>query len=370
MKEFVENTLGYKVLTPSGYREFAGVAMMGIKPVFRVEFSEGQYLECTDNHKLFTPDGETIQVSSLNAGDAVSCRDGRTTAVTSIQDTGRVEPVYDLIEVDGGHRYFANGVLSSNCEFVTDDETLIEPMCLSRLSSMEPEFYTGQVRWFKEPEANKTYLVGLDPSLGTGGDPSAIQVFELPGMIQVAEWQNNKTPPRSQVKLLLHILNLLDSELRDQQNQDGDPVIYWTVENNTLGEAILQVIEDTGEHMFPGVFISEKRKPGASRRFRKGLNTNNTNKLSACAKFKSLIESDRMIVNSNQLLRQLKNFVSHGGSFAAKQGEKDDLVMSAILCVRMLETVIFWMTEEESQELKESISGDDDFDDPMPTVIG
>jgi len=256
------------------------------------------------------------------------------------------------------------------CEFISDDETLIDPLTLSTLKYSEPEFYTGQVRWFKEPEPNKTYLVGLDPCLGTGGDFSAIQVFEVPGMIQVAEWQHNKTPPRGQVKLLLQILGMLDAELREHPEQHGDPTIYWTVENNTLGEAVLQVIEDTGEHNFPGVFISEKKKPGSSRRFRKGLNTDNRKKLSACAKLKSLMESGRMKVHSRNLIRQFKNFVGNGASYSAKSGEHDDLVMSALLTVRMLETVINWMGIEESEELKEGIDPDDSFDDPMPVIIG
>ena len=37
----------------------------------------------------------------------------------------------------------------------------------------------GQTRWYKKPTAEYTYAVALDPSMGTGGDYSAIQVFEL-----------------------------------------------------------------------------------------------------------------------------------------------------------------------------------------------
>jgi hypothetical protein len=256
------------------------------------------------------------------------------------------------------------------CSFVSDDETLVDAMALARMKSKDPEFFTGQIRWYKEPEPNKTYLVGLDPCLGTGGDFSAIEVFELPGMIQVAEWQHNKTPPRGQVKMLMGILQMLDSELRDHVDQSGEPAIYWTVENNTLGEAVLQVIEDTGEHTFPGTFISEKKRPGATRRYRKGLNTDNRKKLTACAKFKSLIESDRMTIFSRGLIKQLKNFVSSGASYSAKSGEKDDLVMATMLIIRMLETVVNWINVDDADELRDSIDPDDVFGEPMPTIIG
>ncbi|RYF11345.1 MAG: hypothetical protein EOO77_19565, partial [Oxalobacteraceae bacterium] len=172
------------------------------------------------------------------------------------------------------------------CNFVTDDLTLINPLCLVRMSSAEPEFYTGTVRWFKMPEANKTYLVGLDPSIGAGSDFAAIQIFELPGMIQIGEWQHNMSVAKVQVKVLLQILHFIDGVLRDDVMQRSDPELYWTVENNTIGEHVLQIIEDTGEERFPGMFVSEKKKKGQSRRFRKGLNTDNKKKLSACARFK------------------------------------------------------------------------------------
>jgi len=256
------------------------------------------------------------------------------------------------------------------CEFVTDDETLINPLTLSRLSGVKPEFYTGTVRWFKDPEPNKTYIAALDPCVGTGYDYAAIQVYELPEMIQVAEWQHNQTAPRQQVAQLMKILFFIDQSLRDHPQQMGDPEIFWTVENNGLGEAILQIIEDTGEERFPGTFVSEKKRKGQSRRFRKGLNTDNRKKLSACARAKSLIESDRMIIKSTQLIKELKTFVSLENSFKAKSGTHDDLVSAMLLCVRMLDVVLGWSNH--TGDLREFIDEDELFgeeDFPMPVII-
>ena len=260
-----------------------------------------------------------------------------------------------------------------NCSFVSNSETLIEPMFLAnRIKVMkEPLFYTSTVRWYAEPEPNRGYLVALDPSLGTGSDYSAIQVFSIPDMVQVAEWQSNVTAPRGQVKTLLQILHTLDGELRDNPGQHGDPEIYWTVENNTIGEAILVIIEDTGEDRFPGQMVNEKKKKGQTRRFRKGLTTDNRRKLSACARFKSLVESERMQINSNNLLTELKNFVASGASFAAKSGNHDDLVSATLLIVRMIDTVIEWTGD--SELLRERIGDDELFHDsdsaPLPTVV-
>ena len=215
-------------------------------------------------------------------------------------------------------------------EFLIYDETLINATSLLDLEPRDPVFKQGQVRWFKRPEKDKTYVISLDPSLGTGGDFSAIQVYELPSLEQVGEWQHNKTPIPQQIKLLQQITSFL-AETVDKNN------IYYSIENNTIGEAALISIAEVGEENIPGTFLTESKSHGNSRRFRKGFNTTARNKLAACAKLKSLIESKKLKVHSKNLISELKTFVAHGGSYAAKTGETDDLVMSLVLITRMMQ---------------------------------
>jgi hypothetical protein len=175
------------------------------------------------------------------------------------------------------------------------------------------------------------YIVALDPSLGTGGDPAAIQVYEAETTEQVAEWRHNKTDVPTQIKILVEIVKELHSVTRDEKK------IYYSVENNTLGEAALISIAEFGEENIPGYFLSDNSVTGSSgRRFRKGFTTTNKSKLSACSKFKILVESGRMKINSKPLMSELKTFVAHGSSYAAKPGETDDLVMASLLVTRML----------------------------------
>lgn len=367
MKDFAPNTLGLKVLTPNGYQPFAGVAYMGDKPIFRLDFGNRRYLECSATHRLLTPEG-VLTPNELRPGQSVFCGNGKTTKVKTIVDTGKTEPVYDLVQVGEDSTYVTSGVVSHNCQFVTDDETLINPLKLMRMEGLNPEFYTGQARWYQAPEPNRTYLVALDPSLGTGGDYSAIEVFMLPEMVQIAEWQHNKTDPRNQVRILMQILLFIDAELRESPDQHGEPEIYWTVENNTIGEAVLQIIEDTGEERFPGMFVSEKKRKGQTRRFRKGMTTDNRKKLSACARLKSLVESDRMTLQSKQLIREMKFFVRKEASFAAKPGEHDDLTMATLLIVRMLDVVLNW--SQDVGDLREHIADEELYEsEAMPIVI-
>ena len=112
---------------------------------------------------------------------------------------------------------------------------------------------------------------------------------------------------------------------------------YYSVENNTLGEAALISIAEYGEENIMGYFLSDSSVISSSgRRFRKGFNTTNKSKLTACSKFKILVESGRMKLKSKSLISELKTFVASGASYSAKPGETDDLVMSTLLSIRML----------------------------------
>ena len=218
-----------------------------------------------------------------------------------------------------------------DCDFVINDETLISPIKLLELEGVEPTEKTGQVRWYRKPKKDHIYIVALDPSLGTGGDPSAIQVFEADTTEQIAEWRHNKTDVPTQIKIMADIIKELHTVVKDNKS------IYYSVENNTLGEAALISIAEYGEENIPGYFLSDNSVQGSSgRRIRKGFTTTNKSKIVACNKFKILVESGRMKIYSKPLVSELKTFVASGASYQAKIGETDDLVMASLLATRML----------------------------------
>jgi hypothetical protein len=245
------------------------------------------------------------------------------------------------------------------CEPIIYEETLINPVRLAELDGSDPIEKQGQVRWYKKPVKGQTYMVALDPSLGTGGDNSAIQILELPNLVQVAEWMHNKTPITQQVAIMREICGYL-AECIGEPND-----VYYSVENNTLGEAALVSIAEIGEENIPGVFLSEPRAHGNAKRFRKGFNTTHRSKLSACAKMKSLIETKRLNLNSKSLISEMKCFVATGNSYSAKPGEKDDLVMSLLLAIRMTNVVRNYDASIE-ERMKDHL---DDIIEPMPFIL-
>jgi hypothetical protein len=216
-------------------------------------------------------------------------------------------------------------------EFIINEETLINSLTLAGLISSDPVSKTGQVRWYNQPSRDHIYTVSLDPSLGTGGDYSAIEVFEADTGIQIAEWQHNRTVIPDQIRLLAEI----NKQILERTGQANS--IYYSLENNSIGEAALISLAEYGEENIPGIMLSEPKRLGNTRRYRRGFNTTNKTKLEACSKLKNLIETGKMTVRSKNLISELKTFIASGGSYAAKIGENDDLVSATLLSIRMFQ---------------------------------
>lgn len=346
------NKLGLEILTDTGWETFTGIVNKGIKHTITVQL-EHTSVTLTPDHNVFLTSLVKIPAGDLKVGDSV-CTFNGPQVVKSISENCLVS-VYDIVNAGTNRRFFANNILCSNCEFIIADETLINPNTLFVLEGIEPVNRMGQVRWYKKPEKGNIYVVGLDPSLGTGSDPAAIQIFDATSTTQIGEWKHNKTDIPNQVKLLAQINKYIAECTGEPDN------IYYSVENNSIGEAAIISLHEYGEANIPGIFLSEAGKK------RKGFNTTHKVKLTACAKFKTLLESRRMTVYSKSLISELKAFVASGGSYEAKVGDTDDLVMATLLVVRM-----FQYLSDFHYNLEEQIRDHDEVIAPLPffAVLG
>ena len=88
----------------------------------------------------------------------------------------------------------------------------------------------------------------------------------------MAEWMHNRTTVQGQVKILREIAQYIESET------NGDCEIYYSMENNTLGEAALVTVEEQGEENFSGTFLTETKQHGNARRYRRGFTTTHKSK--------------------------------------------------------------------------------------------
>ncbi len=346
-----KNDKGYKVWTPDGWKDFSGIANMGEKRIYRLNFNNEKYLECSEGHALFDINGEKIQVKDMCPGMQFM-GDDEDYMLLQIIDTGITEDTYDLIEVEGNHRYYTNGVVSSNCAFVTGDTTLISPSKLAVLRQYvrRPKFIDRWgCRWYEEIKPNMAYGVILDPSQGIDQDDACIQVWEIPKLRQVAEWNSNQVDQPEQTRMLKRTLKRIFALQNNNPMHNGDVNIYYSIERNGLGIGILNLVE-LEEESFPGWLVDATAttinvrgsKGGLDAvNFYRGLLTSVSTKKRFCLEFKSLVERNLFIPRSQWLISQMKTFVKKGQSWEAKEGAKDDIVMSAVLMCHLIEEVRF-----------------------------
>jgi hypothetical protein len=248
------------------------------------------------------------------------------------------------------------------CEFLVYDETLINSIKLASMEGSSPILNMGQTRWYKKLSSKYSYVVALDPSMGTGGNNAAIQIIEVPSYEQVGEWQHNTTAIPGQIRVLKDICQYIANECKT-----GGSNIYWSVENNSIGEAALIVINDFGEENIPGLFISEPMRKGHVRKFRKGFNTTHGSKITACSRLKTMVENDQMTVNSKPLISELKNFVATGSSFKGKLNEGDDLISAMLLALRIITVMKDW--DPAIYNTFVQIEAEEEYELPMPIFV-
>jgi len=181
---------------------------------------------------------------------------------------------------------------------------------------------------------------------------------------QVGEWHHNMTPVQAQARILRDMIKYVEEQFLAVGLTAS---IYYSVENNSVGDAALVSINELGEETFPGLFLSEPIKKGHVRRFRKGFNTTHSAKISACSKLKQLIETKQFKIKSKSLISELKTFVAQGITFKAKTGQNDDLVSSILLAVRMIMLLQDW--DPSIYEKMRDHTGLEEHDLPLPVYI-
>lgn len=111
---------GDSVLTRMGYRRVVSSGCTGVRDVVKVKFSNGAILVGTPDHPVATEAG-WVSIGELQLGDVVQ-NSQRTNMlrpelarVVAVENCEVRREVYNL-EIEGEHEFFANGILTHNCD--------------------------------------------------------------------------------------------------------------------------------------------------------------------------------------------------------------------------------------------------------------
>jgi hypothetical protein len=219
-----------------------------------------------------------------------------------------------------------------DCEFLSSDSLLVDPIKLNQIRGHKPIFEEEEFKFFVSPEELTQipiFLVGIDPATGSNLDYSVIQVFSFPALEQVAEFRNNKLIIPFLYKKITWILDKLTS-IKHKNNMR--PEVFWSFERNSIGEAISALyFNDDRQNEFAELVSDEKGKFG--------MYTSGKTKIQACLRMKTMVEkvNSGITIKSDHLLFELKNFASKGKGYEAKQGATDDAVSATLITIRILD---------------------------------
>lgn len=220
------------------------------------------------------------------------------------------------------------------CEFVGSSDTLIHASKLRKLVYHNPVRATKELKIYAEPgvldpdsekPTNRLYTIIVDTSRGVGGDYSAfsvIDVTELPYQ-QVATYRNNKIPALLYPNVIYETAKYYNNAFVLIETNDIGQQVADTLQYDLEYENILR----TAPNQQGVIELSAGFHSGA----KSGVRTTKSVKRIGCLNIKSLVESDKIIVNDYDTIQEMTRFVAKGQSYEAEEGTNDDLMMGLVL---------------------------------------
>lgn len=210
------------------------------------------------------------------------------------------------------------------CEFVGSSSTLIDGSKLRMIPYIDAIKTTDDFKVYNDPTAQRLYMLVVDTARGTGNDYSAFVVFDItetPYKV-VARYRNNKVSTLLYPSYVHHFAKLYNNalvlvETNDVGKQVAD-ILHQDLEYDNL---VYTALDGQTGQIITGGFSGHSRL---------GVKTTRVVKKLGCSNFKTMVESDRLIVNDYDLLNEMYRFSAKGDSFEAESGN-DDLVMCCVL---------------------------------------
>jgi len=218
------------------------------------------------------------------------------------------------------------------CEFLGSSSTLIAGAKLRTLVYQTPVKSDEHLKIFKYPEKDRIYTIAVDTARGREGDYSAFKVFDVTEFpyVDVASYRNKEIDPLVYPSVVYNLANYYNKSL-------------ILVEINDVGQQVADILQHDLEYdnlifsyssPLKGAVVSA----GFSGSSHAGVRTTKLTKKIGCSNLKSMIESDKLIINDFDTIQELYRFVSNGTSFEAEEGN-DDLVMCCV--------IFAWLTDQQ-----------------------
>jgi len=207
--------------------------------------------------------------------------------------------------------------------FLTSSISVFDLFKVSQIQSKQPITKMKGVNIYYEPKNGHKYIVGCDTAEGIGSDRTAIEVWDftdLDNIEEVASFQDNTIRPDQTADVLI--------DLGKKYND-----AFLIPERNGSGlTTVLKIKEKGYQNLFVNKTVDKKT---AKVKNEYGWRTTGVNRDMMIDDFVELFESDKLIINSNYLINEMKTFVrKENGKREHDEGYHDDNLFASFLALQ------------------------------------
>ena len=212
------------------------------------------------------------------------------------------------------------------CEFLGSVNTLISPAKIKTMTFQNPIQSSGGLDVYEQPVKGNTYVCTVDVARGVQKDYSAFVVLDVTKMPYkiVAKYRNNDIKP-------LLFPHTIDKVCKAYNHA------HVLVETNDLGQQIAEALQFELE--YDNLLMTTQRgRAGqilgagfSGRGSGFGVKMTKQIKKIGCSNIKTLVESDKIVVNDFNIIEEMSTFIRKGQSWQAEEGNTDDLMMCLVV---------------------------------------
>ena len=212
------------------------------------------------------------------------------------------------------------------CEFLGSINTLIHPTKIKSIPAKNPITSNAGLDIYEKPKKDRIYVIVADVARGVQGDSSAfivLDVSKIPYRL-VGKYKNNEIKPMLFPNIIKEVaLAYNTAYVMVETNDIGDQVansLQFDLEYENL---IMATMRGRAGQIVGGGF--------SGGRAQLGVRTTKAVKKLGCSNLKTMIESNKIILEDFDIISEMSTFVQHGQSFQAEEGHHDDLMMCCVL---------------------------------------
>jgi hypothetical protein len=131
MEDDKTNYNDWEILTDNGWKSFKGIIKKEKTDSIKLKFNDGTELICSEDHELLLKSGNFVKAKKSRYKHIVSDKGHK--RVISVKKHKKVD-TYDVTDVDGS-RYYTNGVISHNCNMLSEFWSSVYPIISSSKKS-------------------------------------------------------------------------------------------------------------------------------------------------------------------------------------------------------------------------------------------